>query len=205
MPNICKQENMSNIGKDNKYTLAFYHADWCQHCKKFEKDVWNDFVQSTNIKNLNLIMVNFDENKELCQNEMISGLPTIILYKPTGEKLKYNGQRSLKDLKEFIHDQMSDNDTQPSDELILYYTNWCGHSKNFINNAWNNFKNDSRINDLSLTVSEIDCDQNSDKCKSENILGFPTVILRKKNGTSIEFNDERSADKLREFVQKNRS
>lgn len=86
--------------------------------------------------------------------------------------------------------------TKKMSELILYYSPDCGHCHKFMP-IWEQFRR--RSNDLYITMNKINCKNN----KCENVIGFPTIILRKSNGTDITFDGDRTIENLEHFVKKN--
>lgn len=83
-------------------------------------------------------------------------------------------------------------------QLSLYYTNWCGYSRQFFP-EWEKIQN----SDLKDTIKLIsyDCDK-SNQCTIDNVNGFPSLILHK-NGQQIKFPDnlERNAENVISFVK----
>lgn len=74
-------------------------------------------------------------------------------------------------------------------KLVLYYTNWCKYSQEFLP-TWSKLKNDLKIN-----FEEYDCEKSN--CK--NINGFPTLIL---NNTIQYPNDKpKNYDEIVKFVK----
>ena len=65
----------------------------------------------------------------------------------------------------------------------LYYTNWCGYSNKMLGSLLkHNIKNNIvKVGKYNLEL--VECSENKDQCKKENISGFPTTIL--KNGQQI--------------------
>lgn len=94
-----------------------------------------------------------------------------------------------------------------SAELRLYYAPWCGHSTMFIENGWKRSKqlieNDNDLN-KHVNVREIDCENpnNTDKCTSAGIVGFPTVRLFS-NGKEIEYTGDRTEKSIINFLKNN--
>lgn len=83
--------------------------------------------------------------------------------------------------------------------LGVYYTNWCGYSKRFLNELDNGLKNKL---ESSVSVKLVDCEKNPDECKRLNVRGYPTVILHK-NNEDILYNGNRSEDDLINFINNN--
>ena len=82
-------------------------------------------------------------------------------------------------------------------EVYLYYTNWCGHSKNFLSNIWNKLTNE--LDSLNIKYFLIDGDKNKQECIDRNIKGFPTLLI-KSNNNYIEYTGKRDSDLILNFV-----
>lgn len=90
-------------------------------------------------------------------------------------------------------------------ELRLYYASWCGHSVALIENGWKKCKqiieNDEYLNKI-ISIREIDCDNNSEKCTISGVVGFPTIKLFI-SGREIEYVGDRTENSIIQFVKKN--
>lgn len=86
------------------------------------------------------------------------------------------------------------------DRLCLYYTNWCGYSKQFLP-EWEKLKEKIMSSDLKnkIKLEDYECDQNKQICEQANIKGFPSVVLYKTNGGKVNYNGERTVDALLQF------
>ena len=60
--------------KANKPIMVCFGANWCVFCIKF-KPIWEDLKQRIGVKNL--IWIDFDDNKSLCEVHFVSSFPTI--------------------------------------------------------------------------------------------------------------------------------
>jgi thiol-disulfide isomerase/thioredoxin len=91
----------------------------------------------------------------------------------------------------------SDNNAKNETQLALYYTNWCGYSRQFFP-EWEKIQNSDLKNKISFI--SYDCDK-SKQCSIDNVNGFPSLILHK-NGKQIKFPDnlERNATNVINFV-----
>lgn len=85
------------------------------------------------------------------------------------------------------------------DKIILYYTDWCGISRNFMP-LWNQFSESIKG---TLNIEKINCEQYPNICKIMNVSGYPTIKLHKPDGRTITFNKARSLENLSNFVKSN--
>lgn len=89
--------------------------------------------------------------------------------------------------------------------LALYYTDWCGHSQNFMP-EWKKIKSAIENSELKNKVvcKEYNCDVSGDKttCSNNGVRGFPTVLLHTTNNNVIPFEDRRETSVVLNFVKK---
>lgn len=89
---------------------------------------------------------------------------------------------------------------EPDGELILYYANWCGFSRMFLP-EWEKFENYAKENLSNLKVTRVLCEGgNEATCFQKGVEGYPTVILYRKDGSEETFMDDRTSDKLVQFI-----
>lgn len=83
-------------------------------------------------------------------------------------------------------------------KIILYYMPWCGACKAF-KPMWNEFEKYVNENMKEIEARHINCEE--EKC--EKINKYPTVILYTVSGKEIEFQGERTVEKLKKFIKDN--
>lgn len=87
-----------------------------------------------------------------------------------------------------------------ADRLILYYTDWCGISRQF-KPIWDKFSQENKTKVITIAIN---CEIDKDACNLQ-LKGYPTVILYKANGQKIEFTEQRTLQNLHNFINKNKS
>ena len=92
--------------------------------------------------------------------------------------------------------------TKGKDVFILYYADWCGHCQSMIPD-WHIVKAALKKSAPGVLVKEVNAGDNSEIAAKENIEGFPTVILKCKNGEKKEYSGDRSAKDLEKFCVQN--
>lgn len=99
-----------------------------------------------------------------------------------------------------VLNKISPFDSKPT--LVLYYTTWCGYSQQFMP-IWDELKK-SKLSEL-VSFEQLDCDKSSNICHQDNIYGYPSLTLKKADGTIIKFSDNepRTKEKVLEFVEDN--
>jgi thiol-disulfide isomerase/thioredoxin len=88
-------ENFSNkLENKDKASFVMFYADWCPHCQN-AKPIVNDLKEEVSNdnqlkKNVEIVNVNCEEEKELANKYKISGYPTFKLIKDS-EVVEYEG------------------------------------------------------------------------------------------------------------------
>jgi hypothetical protein len=92
--------------------------------------------------------------------------------------------------------------------VTLYFADWCGHCKQFINSTWNQV-NEHYGNSSNIKLNKVDCTNTKTEIRTpagKVIQGFPTVILNYKNeeGEYIEeeYNGGRSFSVFSSYIDK---
>jgi len=102
--NLYKMQNKSaeKFSEDVK-KVFFIYADWCGHCTRFKPE-WDKFKEESAKNNVKAFALNVDDESNTAFIEMnkVSSFPTIIVSKGSGEKVKYEGERTAEDLMKFI-------------------------------------------------------------------------------------------------------
>jgi len=87
-------------GGEKRPVLGLHYTDWCHFCKDF-KPKWAALKDDQELKNILFVENNEDHNK----TPGVSGYPTIILRKPSGEVVSYDEAREADALKTWLHHQ----------------------------------------------------------------------------------------------------
>jgi thiol-disulfide isomerase/thioredoxin len=77
--------------------------------------------------------------------------------------------------------------------FTLYYADWCPHCKSIkpVFAEWSS-KKTIEVNGTVVSLDMVEADTDSDKVKAAKVKGFPTFMLKKADGTSVEFSGDRS-------------
>lgn len=84
--------------------------------------------------------------------------------------------------------------------LGVYYTEWCGHSHNFLQKLEDGLK--TKLEKEGVSIRLVDCDKNKELCQKLQIEGFPTLLLHTEN-KDIHYNGNRTDDDILHFVKNN--
>ena len=99
------------------------------------------------------------------------------------------------------------NPSQNDVMIVLFYVDWCPHCVS-TKPEWaklQNNMNNKKVNGKNVQVKAVNCEGSKveeEAAKDNNINGFPTVKLIKNNET-IDYNGERNAEAIAEFVNQN--
>ncbi|KAL0222557.1 hypothetical protein RCL1_002411 [Eukaryota sp. TZLM3-RCL] len=88
--------------------------------------------------------------------------------------------------------------------LIKYYAPWCGHCKSLApeyEEAAKTLQSSLQTPDI-VTLAEINCDNESELCQNAGIQGFPTLHLFRDGEQWLEYQGQRQAKDIVEFVEK---
>ena len=96
-------KRMYNNKKNKNYTVVFFLAPWCGHCKNL-KPVIDSIQSDLNTKKYNGIMARvYDDNiDKMRYKRNINGFPTISVFNNKGKYEDYKGSRDEKDLSSFL-------------------------------------------------------------------------------------------------------
>lgn len=84
-----------------KYVL-FFTADWCPDCR-FIKPVMPEI--EAEFSQFEFILVDRDENIDLCQEMMIMGIPSFVVYEDGKEKARFvnKDRKTKKEVEDFLN------------------------------------------------------------------------------------------------------
>jgi thioredoxin-like negative regulator of GroEL len=85
--------------------------------------------------------------------------------------------------------------------LGVYYTEWCGYSKQFIDQLKNG--TGATIQKTGAKIELIDCEKDKEMCAKYEVQGFPTLLLHTSKGV-LPYNGNRSGDSIAEFITQNK-
>lgn len=138
----------------------------------------------------------------LNKNHIILGLLLCIVlyfvYKNYNEHMDAQSEtQSESQFETKLHTETVDN--KPT--LGVYYTTWCGYSRNFLEQLNNGLLND--LQNAGVDVKLVDCDKDKQTCSDLGIQGFPTLLLHK-NNKIIPYNEpRRENENVLNFVKNN--
>ena len=120
-------DNFDTVLKSKIPFFIDFYAEWCGHCKDLQP-IWKDL---SNQVDCNKILIGkYEATEKLPKDITIDGFPTIILFK-NGEKIIYEGNRQVKDFKNFLNTHTTQSGGSGTGERQKIYR--------FRSNLFNNF------------------------------------------------------------------
>jgi len=80
--------------------------------------------------------------------------------------------------------------------FVKFFAPWCGHCKKLAP-VW---KQLARHMQNKLSIAEVNCDDHSSLCKSQNIEAYPTLLFFDSNGVKSEYTAGRKIAQLESFA-----
>merc|ERR1719215_530320 len=101
-----------------------------------------------------------------------------------------------------LNERNFDKVTSKGHTFVKFYAPWCGHCKQ-MEPDWKQvgeFVTRNPIENIDLTIGEINCVENSILCLKEAVDAYPTIKMYKPDGTAEEYLFARSADRMKRFL-----
>eukprot|EP00735_Rhodelphis_limneticus_P009000 TRINITY_DN2459_c0_g1::TRINITY_DN2459_c0_g1_i1::g.8737::m.8737 TRINITY_DN2459_c0_g1::TRINITY_DN2459_c0_g1_i1::g.8737 ORF type:complete len:289 (+),score=127.99,sp/Q91W90/TXND5_MOUSE/44.03/2e-63,sp/Q91W90/TXND5_MOUSE/40.77/2e-57,sp/Q91W90/TXND5_MOUSE/42.34/2e-28,sp/Q91W90/TXND5_MOUSE/45.54/1e-25,Thioredoxin/PF00085.15/2.8e-28,Thioredoxin/PF00085.15/5.8e-30,Thioredoxin_2/PF13098.1/3.8e-05,Thioredoxin_2/PF13098.1/0.00043,Thioredoxin_8/PF13905.1/0.0019,Thioredoxin_8/PF13905.1/7.3e+02,Thioredoxin_8/P len=106
-----------NIFKESTATGTWFvkfYAPWCGHCKRLAP-TWEELGKEVkSVDGLNIAKIDCTVHKKVCGEQGVRGYPTLKIFKNGAELEKYNGGRTLEELKAWSIEKAT---TEPKSEL----------------------------------------------------------------------------------------
>ena len=105
----CDQDQVNTLANLNtrppskKLNLVLYYATWCGYSREF-LPIWDSFetYAKQHFSNITTNKVKCEGgNEKMCSKKGVEGYPTVIMYSPEGDSVKFNGDRTLEELIQF--------------------------------------------------------------------------------------------------------
>lgn len=91
-----------------------------------------------------------------------------------------------------------------TDTFTLYYADWCPHCKAVkpVFQSWSEQKSIS-VKSKTVFLKMVEADTQPDVVAKNNVKGFPTFMLQRADGTTKEFNGERTPEGWKSWLEAN--
>ncbi|CAK8683256.1 thioredoxin domain-containing protein 5-like [Clavelina lepadiformis] len=214
-----------NVPKKTHFIMFF--APWCGHCKKL-KPVWEKLSKEINDdENSDVTVIKVDCTKEtkLCSDEGVAGYPTLKLYIPDKDPVRYTGGRDIESLKKFITSSINPSDDadiaehkdglfdltdesfnehiEKGSHFIKFYAPWCGHCRR-LEPAWLELAKAHIPSDddtSSVKIARVDCTAHKTICTEHKIQGYPTLLWFEEGRMTKKYQSSRSIESFESFIK----